>query len=353
MKRSPVNFRRFLLNPREQNPKGIAIFLTSVVKLSKHGSLPDAEPFKALSERLIALASLKNGHSGWGYNFDWQTRTVLVPRGTPNIICTTFAGNALLDAYEHDPDPLFLEMAAGAAKYLRDCLYREVSDSEACFNYYPHARTLIHNANLLGAALLCRVARVTGNTAFLAPALKAARFSVRNQHADGSWDYGECDQPSQRWIDNYHTGFNLCALRRIGRDAETSEFEPHIRRGFDFFLQHFFCAAGAPKFYHDRVYPIDIHSSAQSIITLVILKDLNGNNLPLAERVLAWTMSNMWNARGYFYFQRHRYWTIRIPYMRWSQAWMLLALATLEESRHEGQLESGVSAPEKRPVAAG
>ena len=34
-------------------------------------------------------------------------------------------------------------------------------------------------------------------------------------------------------------------------------------------------------------------------------------------------------ADGSFYYQRHRLWTNRTPYMRWGQAWMLRALAKL------------------------
>ena len=37
----------------------------------------------------------------------------------------------------------------------------------------------------------------------------------------------------------------------------------------------------------------------------------------------------MWDERGFFYYRVLRFGTIRTSYMRWSQAWMLLALATL------------------------
>jgi len=342
MKRSPINFRRILLVPKSQNAKGIALFLTSVVKLSDLGILQSDELIRTLTKRLVSLSCLNDGqHTGWGYNFDWQNLTEMTPYGTPNIICTTFAGNALLDTYEYNADPRFLHMAVCAARFLQDRLYVEINDSEAFFMYTPeylsdylNQKMLIpiHNANLLGAAFVIRIARETNNKEILMQALKAARFSAKCQHEDGSWDYGECDRPSKRWKDNFHTGFNLCALRCIGRDAETSEFEPYIRRGFDFYRQHFFGKNGAPKYYHNHLYPIDIHSAAQSIITLVTLKDLDRNNVQLANTVLAWTLSNMWSARGYFYFQKHPWWTIRIPYMRWNQAWMLLALATLEGS---------------------
>ena len=40
----------------------------------------------------------------------------------------------------------------------------------------------------------------------------------------------------------------------------------------------------------------------------------------------------MWDRQGYFYYQVLPFWTNKISYMRWSQAWMLLALATLLEN---------------------
>jgi len=77
--------------------------------------------------------------------------------------------------------------------------------------------------------------------------------------------------PSQRWIDNFHTGYNLCALRSIGRYAETTEFESSILRGLEFYRAHFFREDGAPRYFHNRTYPVEIHSVAQSIITLIAL----------------------------------------------------------------------------------
>ena len=41
----------------------------------------------------------------------------------------------------------------------------------------------------------------------------------------------------------------------------------------------------------------------------------------------------MWDERGFFYYRVLRGLTIRTPYMRWSQAWMLFALITLAENR--------------------
>jgi len=35
---------------------------------------------------------------------------------------------------------------------------------------------------------------------------------------------------------------------------------------------------------------------------------------------------NMQAPEGFFYFQKHRWYTNRIPYMRWGQAWAFHAL---------------------------
>jgi hypothetical protein len=274
----------------------------------------------------------------WGYSFPWQTRTILVPRFAPNLVCTTFVANALLDAYEASREPGCLDMAASAAEYILNELYWTEGESTACYSYpLPTSRGRVHNANFLGAALLCRVYRHGGGQKFLDSALKVARYSASQQQGDGSWYYGE--DATQRWIDNFHTGYNLCALKSIGRYAATSEFEPAIQRGFEFYRNHFFRADGAPKYFHDRTYPIDIHSVAQSIITLMDFKDRAANSAGLAQTVIQWAMANMWDEQGYFYYRVLFLLKVKISYMRWSQAWMLLALSTLLE--HCGQAESG------------
>ena len=88
---------------------------------------------------------------------------------------------------------------------------------------------------------------------------------------------------------------------------------------------------GAVRYFHNRTYPIDIHCVAQSILTLLEFQDLDSTNLRTVDLVYDWTMGNMWDQAGFFYYRMLRMVKIRTPYMRWSQAWMLLALTTLAE----------------------
>jgi len=407
LKRCPVNLRPLFRIPKTENPKAIALFLTAFLKIKRIGLLVDENLISLMTQKLINLRSPINSRNStnpnncklqvsraqgvnekdqineigqkdpinptipywcWGYSFPWQTRTILVPRGAPNLVCTSFVANALLDVYEQGCKPKMsyasseaalqpstfgascLEMAVSAAEYIVNELYWTDGNSTACFSYpVPGIRSKVHNANFIGAALLCRVYKLGGEKKFLEPALKVVQYSASKQHDDGSWDYGEL--PTQQWIDNFHTGYNLCALRSIGQDAGTTEFEPQIRRGFEFYRKHFFREDGAPKYFHNRTYPNDIHSVAQSIITLLALKDLVEGNVSLTHSIFEWAMRYMWDEKGYFYYQVLPNFKNRIPYMRWSQAWMLLGLSTLLE--HQEQTVSGthIQAPtEKRLV---
>jgi hypothetical protein len=328
LKRSPFDIRRALLVPPTRNAKATGLFLTSLIHLSNTGLLEQRELIGAMVQRLRELRSEGTQYWCWGYSFPWQTRTLLVPRGAPNLVCTTFVANALLDAYEHSGDEQHLEMAASSADYILKELYWSDDRDVAGFAYpLPVMRQNIHNGNFLGAALLCRVAKHTGKARLIEPALRVARYSASKQKEDGSWVYGE--MPKQGWIDNFHTGYNLCALRSMARDLETSEFDARIRLGFDYYLNHFFREDGAPRYFHNQTYPIDIHCVAQSIITLATFRDLDSTSLSKAQAVFHWTMSNMWDDRGFFYYRLLRACRVKISYMRWSQAWMLLALSTL------------------------
>jgi len=340
MKRLPFNLRPLLLVSREQNPKAIALFLMAFLKLSKLGLLDRDDLVESMVERLVALRSPHTSYWCWGYSFPWQTRTLLVPRWSPNLVCTSFVANALLDVYDLKQEPRYLSMAISAGEYILNDLYWTENDTAVGFCYpFPGLRSRVHNANFLGAALLCRLYKHCGEKRFLDVGLKVARYSAGKQHENGSWRYSEI--PKYTWIDNFHTGYNLCALRSICEYVGTSEFESHIRRGFQFYQHTFFTKDNAPRYFDNNSYPIDIHNVAQSIITLLTLKDYGEGSPGLALSVFDWSRTHMWDSQGYFYYQVLPFWTNKISYMRWSQAWMLLALARLLEHCDQAEVRRG------------
>jgi len=71
----------------------------------------------------------------------------------------------------------------------------------------------------------------------------------------------------------------------------------------------------------------DIHSCASSIWALADLRERDPRALETAGRILAWTLANMRRDDGRFAFQKRRAFRSSVPYARWSDGHMLLALS--------------------------
>jgi len=325
MKRCPLNLRPLLFTRPGHNPKALGLFLEGYVRLHRGGD-DDAhthvDSLLGLLERL--RSTYRHGH-GWGYNFDWQSRVFFVPRGTPSGVCSSFIGHALLDAWETLHEQRALDLAVPIAQFLLRDLHRTPEGDTFCFSYTPIDTYAVHNANLLCASLLIRLHDVTGDDAFRDAALTALAYSMKHQQSDGSWRYSE--RPGSHWIDSFHTGFNLESIRRFLELGEAREYQGAYRAGCEFYARNLFLADGTPKYFHDGLYPIDIHSAAEAIAFFSGEPRYRG----LARRVLEWTLANMYDGKGGFYFQKRKRATIRVPYMRWAQAWMFRALTAYNE----------------------
>jgi hypothetical protein len=330
-KRAPVSLRTPALVPAGRNAKGTALFaLAALSRFRATGGAAAEREARELLDALLAARLEGGSKAAWGYNFDWQGRAFFAPRGTPTIVPTAFAARALVEAHRAFGDEAYLGAARGACEFiLNDLNCSGESANEVCFSYTPLDETRVFNASLLAGETLASVGARTGEEELLRASVRAARYVVRRQHADGSWAYGAAG--FQGWADNFHTAFILTSLARIseaGGRAARAEFAESLRRGYEFWRGSFFLADGWPKYYHDNPYPADAHSSGAAVVALCELKDSMPGALALADRVINWTLRNLRDARrGFFYYQRRRFYTIRTPYMRWTQAWMMYALA--------------------------
>lgn len=337
-KSSPVNLRRIAMVPKEHNAKGIGLFLQGYCNLYK-AVCNDAElknvlgtsdqltsRINELAELLITLQS--KGYSGacWGYNFDWQARRLfLFPKYTPTVVATCFCATALMDAYEVTRNKRYLDIALTSADFVIKDLHRTEYQGGFLFSYSPlQGNDTVFNASLLGSKLLAYCYHYTGNEEYKRLAEASVRACCNAQNEDGSWVYGML--PVQSWIDSFHTGYNLDALISYEEMAGDLSYHSNIERGFEFYINNFFESDGCPKYYHDRKYPIDIHCPGQLFVTLARLHKHDENQL-LAENVLRWTIENMQDKKGYFYYQLKQGMNSKIPYMRWSNAFMFTALS--------------------------
>ena len=332
LKRCPINLRGLLGVPEIENSKALALFASAAVRLESSGAI-DCELSGDLIIRLLNLRSTGQKHLCWGYPFDWQNRHFMLPRGFPNIVCTVFGGHAILDRYEVTGDGALLEHARSITHFIMYCLHRTSNDTGICFSYTPLDQGQVHNANLLGAAFLARVWKHTGEDELKQDALAAAQYTIDKQKVDGAWVYGE--SPKQQWIDSFHTGYNLMALKELHGIFGYSWLEKSMDIGYSYYREHFFLADGIVRYYSNQTYPIDIHGIAHAIITLLAFRDHDPTALKMAFSILDWTDSNMHSKNGYYYYQKFRYWTNRIPYMRWGLAWMFLSMAHMVQALAE------------------
>ncbi|HEY6122493.1 MAG TPA: hypothetical protein VIV66_21235 [Pyrinomonadaceae bacterium] len=336
LKRAPLNARPILRVPQQHNAKGIALFALGALAAFRRE--PSSQTELQARDLLKLLLDMRiDGLSGaaWSYNFDWQSRNFFAPRGTPTVVPTAFAARALLDGARTFNDPEYLKVARSTCDFiLQDLPIYHEADGAICFSYSPNSETQIFNASLLAAETLAEVGSQTGERELGEYAQRATRYVVQHQRDDGSWTYGT--EPKQSWIDNFHTAYVLYSLRRIvNLCSPDSVAEQALYKGYEFWRECFFLADGWPKYYHDSLYPADTHAAASGVVTLLEFKEFDPNAVQLAERIVLWTLKHLRNPSGYFYYQRRRFLTIRTPFMRWTQAWMVYALACLLEARND------------------
>jgi|SRR5271157_765197 len=265
-------------------------------------------------------------HHSWSNHFDFVSRGGGYTRDDPIIVWTCLIGHAYVEAFEIIGDKWFLNIAESACNWIIE-LPREKTPRGDCVSYLAHVQSSIHNANLLGASLLARTARHTGNEEYLRVARSAIEYSCSRQLLDGSWWYAE--DPKYHWIDNFHTGYNLDSLDIYLDATGDEEFRNHLDKGLAFYKAHFFEDNGRPKYYHTRTYPVDIQCVAQSIDTLTRFSNRDSRCGELAENVAAWSIRNMQDANGYFYYRQYPLVTAKTPMLHWGQATMFKALARL------------------------
>jgi len=267
-------------------------------------------------------------HYCWGKMFDFASRGGRQGKYEPITVWTSLIGQAFIDAYEITGDKKYLEVAESICDWIVE-RPRNITESGCCINYTPSGEgdCTIHNQSMLAAAMLAKTAKYNSNQEYLRLAKEAVTYTCTRQLPDGSWLYGE--EPKYHWIDNFHTGYNLDALKCYIENTNDKTFEDSLKKGFDFFKINFFEPTGRPKYYHNRTYPIDSQCCSQAIETLANFSDYDETSLELGVRVAKWTIENMQDQTGYFYFMRYPYMTLKVPMIHWAQATTYKAMSML------------------------
>jgi hypothetical protein len=115
--------------------------------------------------------------------------------------------------------------------------------------------------------------------------------------------------------------------------------------GYWYWKKTFFLSDGTPRYYNHKTLPLDIQCSSQAIDTLVLFRDRDPESLSLARKVAQWTIDNMQDPTGYFYYRRYSRWIVnKTPTLHWGQATMFCALAGLCQALAESESHSSALA---------
>jgi hypothetical protein len=323
--RSPLNLRPLLGVPKRRNAKGIALFARAWLNLYE---LTGRDEYREKAENLLnwLLDHPSSGFQGlsWGYPYDWQDLGFYAPAGFPNRIVTYFVGRALVHGYDVTGRVEYLEAALAAVDFLLGApkvLYED--ERMKCLSYVPvpSIEMAVMDVSALVGALCTMAGSRADRPDLIEEGVRLARWVADKQTDAGAWYYTHPPGDSHITHDNYHTGEILDALRDVSDESGDDEFLPVYRKGLDFYREHLFMVDARPKWMFDRTYPHDAHGYAQGIIPFT-----RSGEIDLARRIAGAAIDDLWRSPRFAY-QKRRLYTKNFTLMRWSQAWLVHALA--------------------------
>ncbi len=327
VRQSPLNLRPVLGVSPQESTKGRGYMAWGYIKSYQYTK--DELYFKkadACFDWLLKNCSPGYSKPSWGNHFDFTSRAGRLPKNEPIIVWTSLIGQAFLDAFELTGNKKYLDTASKICSWILD-LPREKTQRGTCLSYVMYTQSSIHNSNMLGAAMLARTGKKLSDSNMVSVAREAMEYSCSRQLPDGAWYYGE--GPQTRWIDNFHTGYNLNSLKCFIDVTGNRDYDNVMKKGFDFFKNSFFEDSGRPKYYHNRVYPVDIQCASQAIDTFACFSSYDSQSIDLGIKVAKWTIENMQDRKGFFYFRQLPFIKAKTPMLHWGQATMYKALANL------------------------
>ncbi len=284
VRRSPINLRPILRIEHRRMAAATGLASTASARLA---SDPHWRARRDRLARMTIECQVRDGrYRGlWGYEFDVQTRWGSYGATDPNVVATSFAAHGCLDARALDED---------RTTWLARGLLRNLW-CNAYFAYSPGSAVLIHNANLLGAALAARLAA--------SPALdRGLGDDLRVLSLDAICSLGVVDE-SARWA---------------------------LDRGARFYFERMFDGSRPRQYAGRRVVPSDCNNVATGLRAAVWGAGKGYVPPTFPAQVFTFLIARFWDRRQYFRASGSRLRpAARLNYPRWAAAPALDALTAL------------------------
>jgi hypothetical protein len=272
-------------------------------------------------------------HHGWGYPFDWVTRTGVMRAGTPLITTTPYVYEAFAHVYAIDHDQHWLDVMASTAHHAaRDFPDKMLGPDASSVGYNPNDDIGgVINASAYRAFLLMSAARQFGREDYRAIGERNLNFVLRSQQPNGSWLYAV--DGVRDFVDHFHTCFVLKALAKIEQLEGHIGCQNAIEAGVHYYVRNLFDDQVLPKPFSRAprltVYRQELYDYAECI-NLGIL--LNGRFKELDERLkstVADLLARWQKPDGSFRSRRLLFGWDNVPMHRWAQAQIFRSLCFL------------------------
>ena len=348
IKRAPINVRPLFLVEQRRNYKGTALFAMANLAADRL-DLRDGADGRG-SESAVDYATEAHeccewliehrtpGYAGFcgAHRHEIQHLDIKGLPEYPDMVSTSYAVQALLAASDAGLDAgaesAYPDIVESVADFIdEDLAYEEIPEG-ARMKYVPtwSSDHYTLNAVALGGVTLLELAAQFDESIHRERGEKLLDYVVSRQRPEGGWMYRDPPSASHLSMDNHHNGFVIESLLRHRALTGSSRYVDSLDDALAFYRDDLFAPDGAPNWDESSAYPRDIHAAAQGIIVFS-----RAGAFGVAERILDWTVGNLYAGNGRFHFRRERFYTKRITLMRWCEAWMAYAVATYLTHRAE------------------
>ncbi|MGE0561007.1 MAG: hypothetical protein AB7O47_04280 [Flavobacteriales bacterium] len=331
-KRNPFNIRKFLGIKKEYNPKAMGLFLHAYsLQYQQHKNEETHQKMEFFFNWLVENRTNHYDEFCWGYNFDWASPVKFLKKYSPTIVVSGFVAKGIFEYYQATQNPRAVEVLKSIGDFVQNQLDWTKTDKGFCVSYSTEAQDCCYNANMLGAELFARLFFLTKEDNYKELAQKMTGFTIAYQQADGHWNYSvDIETGKERTQIDFHQGYVLDSIHYVNKYCGENEvYLKALKLGAAYYFSKQFKLNGQSLFRVPAEYPVEIHNQSQGIITFSRLSYLSGEYALFAEKIAVWTIENMQSKRGFFYYKKYPLYTIKTPFIRWSQAWMFLALSEL------------------------
>jgi len=331
-KRNPFNIRPLLGIKKEFNPKALGLFLYAYSKLQQH--YPEKDYSNQLNVLFSTLKTMDSkGFSGycWGYNFDWASSGKYIKAFSPNIVVTAFVAKGIFEYYQLTKNPEALAIMESVSQFIIKDLPKTETNEGICISYTTLGIDNCYNASLLAVVVLAQLYSINKDETLKTMSMKAVDFVVAKQHADGHWNYSIDDNGKERVQIDFHQGYVIDCIADVMNycSIKNEAYTEAIKKGTAYYFKEQFFESGQSKWRLPKIYPVEIHNQTQGIITFAKMNALHSSYLTFSQTIAQWTITNMQDKKGFFYYRKLKTHTNKIPFMRWGQAWMFVALTDL------------------------